>query len=164
MKKQIVFYAAIAMLSVQLVGCGKKEAPSETQQPQEPSETTQDTAETMKKEVGEAWSATKDYLAEQKKVLVENSQSQIDALKNRMQELETAARDKGGQAREKYDEYAAEVDAKIDRMQEKLSDVTDAGQEKFQDIKQWMESTLDDTRRAYEAAKQELADGEQPKE
>ena len=143
MKLKLTF---IPLAAVLLTGCGPSEPPQPaTQSP--PS-----TAE-VKKEVKEATTATKEYLAGSKEEFVATMKQKLAEFDARISELATKSEGYKDDAKVQADKALASLKEQRGKLNEQFESFKQASADTWRDMKAGLASAMDELERAYENAK-----------
>ena len=132
-----------------LPGCGEKE------QPQSKSATV--SKEDVKKEVKEAYDATKAYTQEQMQAFREQTETRLAEYKKEIDQLQVMAEKLEGDAKAKAEQQLTALRQKRDAVSEKLKELGSAGGNAWEQIKSGIEAAMEDLGKAYKKAAAEFS-------
>ena len=143
--------SAIMLMSAlaALPGCGEKE------QTQSKPDTV--SKEDVKKEVKEAYDATKAYTQEQMQAFREETDTKLTEYKNKIDQLQAEAEKLGGDAKAKAEQQLTALRQKRDAVSEKIKELGSSSEGAWEQIKSGIEAALEDLGNAYKKAAAEFS-------
>ena len=132
-----------------LSGCGEKE--------QAQSKPASVSKEDVKKEVGEAYDATKAYTQEQIQAFRKETESRLDEYKEEIDQLQAKAEKLGGDAKAKAEQQLTALRQKRDDVSEKLKDLSSSGADAWEQLKSGIDAAMEDLGNAYKKAAAEFS-------
>ncbi len=132
-----------------LAGCGENE-----QSRSKPSAVSR---EDVKKEVKEAYDATKAYTQEQMQVFREQAEARLAEYKKEIDQLQDKAEKLEGDAKAKAEQHVTTLRQKQDEVSEKLKELGSSGESAWEQIKSGIEAGLEDLGKAYKKAAAEFS-------
>lgn len=143
MHRGMVCVVVIAVLSLGLIGCGKKEPAAQQGAPRQGA---------MQPTAQPAPSASED-MANTKANLITSTTGMIDALEKQMQALQTAAEAKGAQAKADYEAMKPELESRLADAKAALKTLSDAGADTWMGAKDKLNKALSDLQGTYMKAR-----------
>ncbi len=132
-----------------LPGCGEKE------QPQSKSATV--SKEDVKKEVKEAYDATKAYTQEQMQAFREQTETRLSEYKKEIDQLQVKAEKLEGDAKAKAEQQLTALRQKRDEVSEKLKDLSSSSGNAWEQLKSGIDAAMEDLSNAYKKAAAEFS-------
>ena len=132
-----------------LPGCGEKE------QPQSKSATV--SKEDVKKEVKEAYDATKAYTLEQMQAFREQTETRLAEYKKEIDQLQVMAEKLEGDAKAKAEQQLTALRQKRDEVSEKLKDLSSSSGNAWEQLKSDIDAAMEDLGNAYKKAAAEFS-------
>jgi TolA-binding protein len=132
-----------------LAGCGEKE------QPQSKSATV--SKEDVKKEVKEAYDATKAYTQEQMQAFLEQTETRLAEYKKEIDQLQVMAEKLEGDAKAKTEQQLTALRQKRDEVSEKLKDLSSSSGKAWEQLKSGIDAAMEDLGNAYKKAAAEFS-------
>ena len=132
-----------------LAGCGEKE------QPQSKSATV--SKEDVKKEVKEAYDATKAYTQEQMQAFLEQTETRLAEYKKEIDQLQARAEKLEGDAKAKAEQQLTALRQKQDEVSEKLKDLSSSSGNAWEQLKSGIDAAMEDLGNAYKKAAAEFS-------
>ena len=133
-----------------LAGCGEKE------QPQSKSATAV-SKEDVKKEVKEAYDATKAYTQEQMQAFLEQTETRLAEYKKEIDQLQVMAEKLEGDAKAKTEQQLTALRQKRDEVSEKLKDLSSSSGNAWEQLKSGIDAAMEDLGNAYKKAAAEFS-------
>ena len=110
--------------------------------------------EEVKREIGEAYEATRDYLQAKKTEMESEFDRRLDSLENDIEVLREKAAAAGETGREKADEALAALSRKQEEVREKLEEFRAAGEDMMEEAARGMEKAMEELDEAYRKARE----------
>ena len=136
----------LALVAVQ--ACGEKK------NPQSKAATT--SKADVKKEVKEAYDATKAYTQEQMGAFQQEAETKLAEYKKGIDQLQSKAENLEGDAKAKAEQQLTALRQKRDALSEKLTDLSSSGANAWEQIKSGVDAALEDLEDAYQKAAAEF--------
>ncbi|MGA8240618.1 MAG: hypothetical protein WB818_08595 [Desulfobacterales bacterium] len=127
-----------------LPGCGEKE--------QTQSKPATVSKEEVKKEVKEAYDATKAYTQEQMQAFREQTDTKLTEYNNKIDQLQAEADKLGGDAKTKAEQELTELRQKQDQVSAKLKELSSSSGKAWEQLKSGIDAAMDDLGNAYKKA------------
>jgi predicted RNase H-like nuclease (RuvC/YqgF family) len=141
--------AVMLLVPWALSGCGEKD------QPQSKSETV--SGDDVKKEVKEAYEATKAYTQEQMQAVREQMETRLDEYGKEIDQLQANVEKLGGDAKEKAEEQLAALRQKRDAVAEKVKELGSSSGNAWEQLKAGIDAAMEDLGNAYKKAADEFS-------
>ncbi len=127
-----------------LPGCGEKE--------QIESKSATVSKQEVKKEVKEAYEATKAYTREQMQAFQEQAETRLDEYKKAVDQLQVNAEKLEGDAKAKAEQQLTALRQKRDEVSEKLKDLRSSSGNAWEQLKSGVDEAMEDLGNAYKKA------------
>lgn len=141
-EKGLLIIILLALVSVQ--GCGEKEKPQ--------SKSATISKENVKKEVKEAYEATKAYTREQVQAFRQETETKLDEYKKDIDQLQAKAETLEGDAKAKAEQQLTALRQKRDEVSEKLKNLSSSGGNAWEEIKSGIDAAMQELGDAYQKA------------
>ena len=132
-----------------LPGCGEKE--------QTQSKPATVSKEDVKKEVKEAYDATKAYTQEQMQAFREQTETRLSEYKKEIDQLQVKAEKLEGDAKAKAEQQLTALRQKRDAVSEKLKELSSSSANAWEQIKSGIDAAMEDLGNAYKKAAAEFS-------
>jgi len=132
-----------------LPGCGEKE--------QTESKSATVSKEDVKKEVKEAYDATKAYTQEQMQAFREQTETRLAEYKEEIDQLQVMAEKLEGDAKAKAEQQLMALRQKRDEVSEKLKDLSSSSGKAWEQLKSGIDAAMEDLGNAYKKAAAEFS-------
>ncbi len=142
LEKGLLIIMLLALVAVQ--GCGEKEKPQ--------SKAATLSREDVKKEVKEAYEATKAYSQEQMQAFRQGTETKLDEYKKDINQLQEKVETLEGDAKTKAEQQLTALRQKRDEVSEKLKNLSSSGGNAWEDIKTGIDTSMEELGDAYNKA------------
>ena len=146
-KELSIIMVLLALVTV--AGCSEKEKPQ--------SKTAVVSSEEVKKEVKEAYSATKSYTQEQMQSFREETETKLAEYEKDIDQLQAKAEKLEGDAKAKIDQQVAEMRQKKDVVSEKMMALGTSSKNAWEEVKLGIDEAMQDLVSAYSKAASEFS-------
>ena len=146
-EKGLLIIILLALVAVQ--GCGEKEKPQ--------SKAATMSKEDVKKEVKEAYEATKAYTQEQMQAFRQETETKLDEYKKDIDQLQAKAETLEGDAKAKVEQQLTALRQKRDEVSEKLKNLSSSGGNAWEEIKSGINAAMQELGDAYQKAAAEFS-------